>query len=463
MNKMLKEHYDELQTFINCIKVGIFITDGQGKVLMLNDESEKTGGMTKNELIGRYMEELIEIGYVTESSVVNVMGSNHEESIIQELGSGGQLYITGMPFFQDGEINMIVCTERDITESINLRELLKEKEEIAEKYENELEYFRKKGIDQGKHIIARSEEMKRVVEMAMRIAMLDTTTFLKGESGTGKEVIATLLHENSSRRDQPFIRVNCAAIPENLIESELFGYDKGAFTGADINGKAGIFELADNGTLFLDEISELPIQMQPKLLRVLQEREIVRIGGKDVIPVNVRIIVASNVDMLKALREGRFREDLYYRLNIIPIEMPPLRKRREDIAPLSAHFVKQFNMEYNLNKTLQGDAVTILEEQQWPGNVRELRNMIERVVISFDGNNITAAQISSQFNKNGAEHSGEKKEERIEDLSLMIEKYEKKLLEDLMMKYRNGSEVARLLNIDKSTVSRKLKKYQITI
>ncbi len=458
-HKLIMEHYYELLEILDCIKVGIYITDGSGKTLLLNKESEKTGGMSREELKGRNMKELIELGYVEESSVLKAMKSRTEESIIQKLGEGGQLYITGVPLIKNGKIELVVCTERDITETISLKELLIETEKIAEKYESELEYFRKKSLDNDGEIICESFEMKEVLEKAMRIAQLDTTVLLTGESGTGKELIANMIFKNSSRKEGSFIKINCAAVPENLLESEFFGYEKGAFTGADKNGKIGIFELAKGGTLFLDEIGDLPIKMQSKLLRVLQEREIFRIGGKENIPVDVRIIAATNVDLKNAIREGRFREDLYYRLNIIPIDIPSLRIRKSDIRQLTYHFVKKFNRLYKMEKIVSEDAVKVLENYDWPGNVRELSNVIERIMVGFDGPNITKFQVERQLPHDEA--TGEKRKRQYRGtLQEMMEQYEKDILADFLNQH-SASEAARLLHVNKSTISRKIKKYGI--
>jgi PAS domain S-box-containing protein len=349
--KLLKEHYQELQEILDCISVGIYITDGTGKTLFLNRESEKTGGLTKEEVVGKPMEELIQIGYVTESSALTAIKTKKEKNIIQELGDGGQLYITGVPLIRNDNVELVVCTERDITETIGLKELLKEKEEIAGKYEVELEYLRKQSLTPEDNIVAESFEMKNLVEKTRRIAGIDITVLLTGESGTGKELFANLIYQHSGRSSKPFIKVNCAAIPESLMESEFFGYEKGAFTGADKEGKIGIFELANGGTLFLDEIGELPFQMQSKLLRALQEKEIMRIGGKETVSVDVRIIASTNKNLDRATKEGKFREDLFYRLNVMPIEIPPLRKRKEDIPKLAVFFLNKFNREYRMARS----------------------------------------------------------------------------------------------------------------
>jgi PAS domain S-box-containing protein len=459
MKKLSKYNLEFIQELINCIKVGIFITDSKGNVVLLNDESEKTGGLSKDELSGNNMQELIDIGYVIDSSVIKVLESGEEEYIIQELGAGGELYITGVPWRRDDNLFAVVCTERDITETMRLRELLAEQEKKTERIASELEYLRSFQVNFAKDIISKSNSMKNIVEMAMRVAKRDATVMLKGESGTGKELIANLIHKNSPRKDGAFVKINCAAIPDNLLESELFGYEKGAFTGADSNGKIGLFELADNGTLFLDEIGELAMPLQSKLLRALQEKEFMRVGGNKNIKVDVRIITATNVDLLKAVEERTFREDLYYRLNIIPLDIPPLRRRKEDIESLAQYFVNLFNEEYNLGKVFEVGAIEELKKYSWPGNVRELRNIIERIMISFDGDEITKFQIDRQLNTSRGDNCIVTKTNGT--LDEQIEEFEKNLITNLMTKHRNGSIVAKILGIDKSTISRKIKKYNI--
>ena len=285
---------------------------------------------------------------------------------------------------------------------------------------------------------------------------------ITGESGAGKEVIADLIQNSSKRADKAFIKINCAAIPETLIESELFGYEEGAFTGAGKNGKKGIFEQADGGTLFLDEIGELPLAMQSKLLRVLQEKEIRRIGGECDIPVNVRIIAATNRDLGEEIKKGTFREDLYYRLFVVVLEVPPLRNRREDIAQLVFRFLRQFNEEYDLNKTIDEEAIHAMEHYSWPGNVRELRNVVERLVVSNSGDEITAFQVKMCLS--GVESfiamdtSGEDPGLSLDE---MMKEYEKQLIIKALKKNRNASEAARALKIDKSTMSKKRRKFGI--
>lgn len=461
MKKFVKEHYEELMEILNCIKVGVYIADDESNTILLNDESEKTGGLKRDELLGKSIDELIRIGYVEESTILNALSSNKEENIVQKLGDGGHLYITGVPLLKNGKPELVVCTERDITETINLKELLKETEE---KYETELAHLRKQKIRKQGKIIAKSVEMKKIIEAALRVAKLDTTVMITGESGTGKEMLANLLYENSFRESKPFIKVNCAAIPETLLESEFFGYEKGAFTGADKGGKIGLFELANGGTLFLDEIGEIPVQMQSKLLRVLQEREIRRIGGYKVTPIDIRIITATNLNLEEAMQQGRFREDLYYRLNIFPLAIPSLRERKEDIGALAIYFVAQFNKQYGMDKEITPDGILTLEAYTWPGNIRQLRNIMERMMVSFDGRSISSFQVSKQLaiKENEMDQPTEYEGWKESTLAEILEGYEKKVLMEMLKNLGSANEVAKSLKVDKSTISRKLKKHGIT-
>ena len=292
---LIEEHYRELLNIMDTLKVGVFITDGQGNVLMVNKESERTGGgMSLDEILGKNMEYLQKVGYVDESSVLKAIESGEECRMIQKLADGGSLYVTAVPYIRDGDVELVICTERDVTETKILENLLSETKTLSERQAKELEYLRANSEARRPKIIAKSNSMKRILNTVRRIAQLDTTVLISGESGVGKEVIANYIFNMSNRDDKPFVKINCAAIPDNLLESELFGYEKGAFTGADTKGKAGLFEIANEGTLFLDEITEIPLKLQAKFLRVLQEREFMRIGGKESIKVNVRIIAATN-------------------------------------------------------------------------------------------------------------------------------------------------------------------------
>ena len=457
--KFVEKNYKELLDILNCLKVGVYITDGNGKTLLLNDESCKTGGLERSETVGKNMRELERMGFIEESVSLKTIESGKEEMIIQNLGDGDKVYVTGTPLKSDKGIDVVVCTERDITETLTLKELLEEKNKDNAKIKDEIEYLRKQNIVMWGNMIAEDFETKLLAEKATRVAKLDATVLLTGESGTGKEVFANFIYQNSGRAGKPFIKVNCAAIPENLMESELFGYEKGAFSGAEKNGKAGLFEMANHGTLFLDEVGEIPIHLQSKLLRAIQEREIMHVGGTKTIPVDIRFIAATNRDLKEAVRNGTFRGDLYYRLNVMPIELMPLKGRKKDIKALVDYFTEKFNVTYKLSKVVSPEAMEVLKDFDWPGNIRELENVMERLMISSDDEIITKRQteraIGVPTDLSGADLSG------IEGKSLdeLMDAYEKSILESMLAKYKRASEVGRALNVNKSTLSRRMKKY----
>ena len=459
-SEFLKENYDVMLDIINCMRVGVWITDGQGIVLMVNDISEKRGGVKKEELLGKSMEELVDWGYITESSALVAKSNNKEETIVEH-GVWGEGLVTSVPIYHEGKMELIVCVERDIKEIADLKEALQKQKETTEEIRNKLVSMNMGAEKSGGEIVANSYKMLRMKEEIKEVGRLDTTVIILGESGTGKELVADMLYNNSMRFDMPFVKVNCAAIPESLIESELFGYEAGAFTGADSRGKFGMFEQADGGTIFLDEIGELPLLMQSKLLRVLESGEIRRVGGSETKKIDVRIIAATNRELKKAVEGGTFREDLYYRLMIVPLIIPPLRERREDIIPIATMFLEKFNSKYNKNKVITEGAAKELMRYTWPGNVRELRNMIERLTISGEDSRITAFQIRYCINDVQDKPKGLTSYSMGEmTLAEIIYNYEKQIILDYMDNYDTMTAAAKSLGIDKSTLSRKLKKYQ---
>lgn len=456
----LKENYDIILKLLNSMRVGIWITDGNDRVLMVNDDSLKAGGLKRNQVTGRTMGELLEIGYIMEATSSMVLASGREESIIEELGDGGSCLVNSVPLRYEGEIDLVISIERDISDIAHLKTALREQKETAERLKEKLREAQIGTEDEPENMIANSYKMIRVKETAMHLGALDATVIILGESGAGKEVVADLIYKSSQRAGKPFIKVNCAAIPESLIESELFGYERGAFTGAKHEGQKGMFEKAAGGTLFLDEIGELSLSMQSKLLRVLENGEIRRIGAAESTVVDVRLIAATNRNLKKEVEAGNFREDLYYRLMVLPVVIPPLRERKDDIIPLSRMFLQRYNRKYGLSKELTTKAINELVGYNWPGNVRELRNMIERLVAGGEGNKISGFQVEKCIS---GIHQG------IDDvaelymgkatLDEMVRNYEIEIIRDYIEQYGSMSEAAKRLGINKSTISRKLKAY----
>ncbi len=458
--KFIKSNFEYLENLLDCIQVGVYVTDSKGETLLVNEVSSQSGGLEKNQLIGKNIKELQEKGYIYNSVTQKVLKSKKEEHIIQSCGSGQRLYIIGIPLFKDGNIEMVICTERNIEEAETLKEDIKSLEEKENLYKREIEYLKNQQMPKSEDIVANHWTSKQALEQMMRIAPLDTTVLLTGESGVGKEVYANLIYMNSTRVNKPFMKINIAAIPENLIESELFGYEKGAFTDANKTGKPGIFELANGGTLFLDEIGDAPLNVQTKLLRVLQEKEMFRIGGNKPIEIDVRVLAATNKNLKSAIAEGQFREDLYYRLAVMPIEIMPLRARTEDIPDLTLTFVDKFNKKYNLSKNISNEGIELLKEYNWPGNIRELENIIERLMISFDGKIITPFQIKKVLGLDIIDSDEDFISNQI-SMQDILERKEKQILQHALEKRMKISDMARSLGINRTTLYRRLEKYDL--
>lgn len=454
---LMKCSEKELQSIIDCIYDGIYITDGQGYTLMVNQASAKYVEELPPDIIGKNVREMVEEGYWSESICLEVIKYRKMISKVQMV-EGKEVLTTAIPYFDNGELVRIVATDRDISQLQEMQEKLRQMEETAEQYESRLEYYRKKNLD-GDALIYKSKKMKNLVDSAVRVAKQDVTILIQGESGTGKEKLTDMIYKNSLRSEGPFVKINCAAIPENLIESELFGYEKGTFTGAEKSGKKGLFEVADKGTLLLDEIGELPLHLQSNLLRVIQEKEIMRIGGRKRVPIDVRIIAATNVNLQEAVKEGKFREDLYYRLNVIPLIIPPLRERREDVAELIDWFLDSYNRKYKTKIGISQKAIEVFTDYDWPGNVRELKNVIERLIIILEGEEITEKQAARQV---GGSVNEELQPDESLSLTQQVENFEKSLLQSTMKRAGTGSEVAKLLKVSKSTVSKKFKKHGLS-
>lgn len=308
-------------------------------------------------------------------------------------------------------------------------------------------------------VIAYSVEMGRVLQLAAKVAPVNTTVLILGESGVGKEVVARFIHRTSPRRDGPFVNINCGAIPATLLESELFGYESGAFTGARREGKPGMIEVASGGTLFLDEISELSTDLQVKLLQVIQERKLVRVGGVKPLDVDIRIIAATNRDLAAMVARGEFRADLFYRLNVVPITIPPLRERPDDVIPLIYHFLDRYNRAHGYRKTISEEAREILTRYSWPGNVRELENLIERLVVTAEGDEIGAGDLPMQILEEGGARRPRVVVGGIMPLRQAIEEVERQIIERALAEKRSTYSIARLLGVNQSTVVRKIKKY----
>ena len=332
---------------------------------------------------------------------------------------------------------------------------------MNEKYQHEIDIMNKKENAKTSSIIYRSNKMDKVIDLALRVAKVDSTILIEGESGVGKGVLVQFIHKNSLRYNKPFIKIDCGAIPETLLESELFGYEKGSFTGANTKGKIGLIQLADKGTLFLDEIGELPLNLQVKLLGVIQNKKLTRIGGTSSIPVDIRIIAATNRNLQNMVKEKKFREDLYYRLNVIPITIPPVRERTEDIPPLILHFLNMFNEKYNYSKKIHTNAMKILLNYNWPGNIREIENVIERLIVTTEEDYIDEKNVLDYCQLSSATNDGKLELINTKNFKNMMMEYEKTILLNVMKNCDNTYEMSEILELDSSTIRKKLKNFGI--
>ncbi len=451
----VRELNQELNSIIQSSADGFIITDAEGTILRVNQAFEKMSQSITQELMGRKMEQFVEQG-VYAPHLVELVLQRRTPVTVMENKQDHSLLITGSPVFdEDGETVRVVINLRDMTRLNQLRQELLESKRLSEQYHLELSELRSRSSG---GIVASSPEMERVVELILRVAKVDSTVLLRGESGVGKEGMAKLLHTQSPRSSGPFIKVNCGAIPEQLLESELFGYEPGAFTGARREGKMGMFELAHNGTLFLDEIGDLPVSLQSKLLRVLQEREFVPVGGTQPRRVNVRILAATHKDLESMVRTGEFREDLFFRLNVVPISIPPLRERRSDIIPLLYHFREKFSKKYGIQREFAPDVVEAFLGFDWPGNVRELENMVERLMVVSPGEQILLSQVPQVLQRGGDRDRGVSVHSlmRLKDA---VEEVERQLISQAMEKYGSTYKAAAALGVNQSTVVRRMARF----
>ena len=437
---------------------GIYITDRNSVTLYVNHAYERLSGHDRSEYIGKSMTELMNSGIMKAHITKDVIRSRKPMTITEKLISGKSVLITGNPLFDDNnEVIAVMTNVRDISEIISLEKKEKLSNEIISLYKKQ--YFNKFDLE---NIVCESPNSISVFDFASKVSAKDSIVLLTGETGVGKEVVAKYIHNNSLRKDNNYIKINCGAIPKNLLESELFGYIGGAFTGADPKGKPGMFELAHNGTLFLDEIGELPLNLQSSLLRALQEGEIIRVGSTNPQKVNVRIIAATNRNLKQMLNEKTFRADLYYRLNVISINIPPLRERQEDIPALAELFLKKLNKKYNCKKQVTSSFLLELMGMDWPGNIRELSNFVERQFILNESDTLDTIINSNSINGRSEIYSPASftRDSNSLNMNNIVSSVEASLIKRALKESPNTKEAAKLLGISQPTFSRKFNKYK---
>lgn len=449
----LEDYGITVSHIIGEIKEGICAINSQGIVVLWNKFMEERYGIKSDEIIGSHIEK-----YLKETISSKVLHSRTRENGIYKCEKQ-EVYglVDANPIYIDSKFVGVVCTELDITEAKKLSNKLEKVEDRLKYLQDEVKNLSNKSFDS---ILGKSYKLERAKDLAKRVAKSTSSIFIYGESGTGKEVFARAIHDYSERKGQ-FIAVNCSAIPSELFESEFFGYESGSFTGANKKGKMGIFELAKEGTVFLDEIADLPISMQAKLLRVLQERELRRVGGEKTIKIDTRIISATNKDLLQLIKEDKFREDLYYRLNVVEIDLPPLRERKEDIVVLIHKFIKEIGEQNNKEDLdISKEALNILQRYEWKGNIRELKNTIENLVVLSRGNIIEKEDIPTYILESNIENNLD--EDYPLDLNKAITQLEVNTIKKALdISNGNKSKAAKVLNIPRTTLYYKLEQYQI--
>lgn len=455
MNKII-EH---LESIFDILSDGIYITERDGTTLLVNRMYEQLTGLNFKDIKGRNVQDLLADGIFDTILNPEVVSTKRPAVSVQHVRQSKKIILRGYPVFDEhGEVCLVVTFARDITMIAQFREQIAQQKQLIESFSERIECILQEQVRHTQPVFE-SEAMRQVLDLLQRVAATDANILILGETGVGKDVLARLAHEHSPRSGKMFLKVDCGSIAENLIESELFGYVPGAFSGASSKGKPGYFEMADGGTVFLDEIGELPLPMQAKLLRVLQDREVMRVGSSQARKVDVRIIAATNRDLAEDAAAGKFRSDLYYRLNVAVLHLPPLRERPQDIIPLVERFLGRFNAKYRRNMSIPKSTRLALLNYKWPGNVREMQNLIQSLVVTCEGTAIKpeflpphiqgAERIRTTYTPPASDDTRSLKE--------IMADIEREILEEAVRTHGSVCKVARLYKISRTTLFRKLR------
>ena len=447
---------EQFQHILDLFDDGIFISDRNGMALTVNRMYEKLIGLTKEDICGKHVSYFVNEKIFDVVVNPEVVRTGKPVTSMQKIHGSKKVMLRGYPVLDArGEVCLVVTFVRDITMITQFQEQIAQQKEIIETFMERLEVLQEP--TRHSEQVFENAAMKKAVALLERVAGTDATILLLGETGVGKDLLARIAHDASARREKMFLKVDCGSIAANLIESELFGYMPGAFSGASAKGKLGYFEIADGGTIFLDEIGELPMPMQTRLLRVLQDNEVMRVGASQPRKVDVRVIAATNRNLHEDMESGRFRSDLYYRLNVATIHIPPLRERRKDIAPLAELFLQRYAAKYKKKFHFSPEVPAALTAHNWPGNVRELQNMIQNLVITKDPPLICLRDLPThivgdmpvdEYNGRG---SGPM------PLKQIVASLERDILEKAIRTYGSVNKVAELFQVDRTTIFRKLK------
>lgn len=453
---------------------GIIIFAADGEILYVNQANAEMFGIPWEECVGCKAQDFAgECLWINNATTIEVF--EHKKaytSITVPKRTGRQLLEIGVPLMdKDGNLEGVLVIDKDISQIEQIRDVLEttqyqmaQMEEVQHIQEEIIQVLSNQSRNQGEYVYD-SDQMRAVVAEAIHVARSDATVLIQGETGCGKEILADIIQSSSERADKPYIKVNCAALPEQLLESELFGYERGAFTGADPKGKAGMFELANGGTLLLDEIGEIPMAFQAKLLRALQNRQIIRVGGTKAIGLNIRIIASTNRDLKAMVEQGTFREDLYYRIHVLPVYIPPLRERPEDVEVLVRYYLKRFNQKYGKSIMLDPLVYFKLKRYDWPGNIRELENMVERWVVIYEPYTVIRwEQVEHAFNHHHSGYGGVAEPVFYRrTMSEIMDDYQREVLEWAKKEYGTVREMAAAMDVDHSTIVKKAKRLGVSL
>ncbi|EGT4718642.1 PAS domain S-box protein [Clostridioides difficile] len=458
----------------------ICVSDDKGIIIYCNKAFEENYGLKKEDILGKNVSFLEDSGYSTKSPIPIVLKTKTKFSLEQDTQTGKKLIITATPIFdENGHLEFTVENCRDITELNNIKNKLEDTKKQVKKYKSEVETLYRTALRIEDTVIMDGIVMRPIINTVNHVSKTDVSVLLLGESGTGKSSLARYIHHNSNRSNGPFITINCATISPQLLESELFGYTSGAFTGASTKGKVGLVELANGGTLFLDEIGDIPQNLQAKFLQLIQDRTFTPVGSLKNKKVDIRIISATNVDLVSKVKEKKFREDLYYRLNVIEIKLPPLRERRDNLVEIIKYYFNRYSSDFNLNKTISKEAMDAIANYRFPGNIRELQNIIQKILLTCTDNHITIDDLPNILTKNihitnngNKTHISQINKVIISDskstnyknknFDTLIKEYEKNIILDAYEKFGSSYKVAKHLEISQSKTNRLIRKYTNT-
>lgn len=446
------------ERILDTLPDGVFISDTSGTTLRVNRMYEQLTSLLQEQVRGKNVRTLVEEGVFDKVLNPEIVRTGKPATHVQQLKDGKKLVLSGFPVFaENGELCLVVTFARDITLLTQLHDQVAEQQELIVHIHDQLAYI---AHEQGRLLapVYASPPMREAVSLLERVAATDATILILGETGVGKDVFARLAHDTSGRREKIMLKVDCGGISETLTESELFGYVPGAFTGASAKGKAGYFEIADGSTIFLDEVGELPLSMQTRLLRVLQDGEIMRVGASAPRKVDVRVIAATNRNLLESVEAGTFRRDLYYRLNVATVQIPPLRKRGEDVRPLAQHFLHQYTAKYRKSMAFMDVTLDLMAGYGWPGNVRELQNMVHSLVITQNGPLISPRDLPVLLS--GLGEKSPCPEEILcprRPLREIMAEMERDFLLKAIEMHGSVQKVAEIFQINRSTVFRKIR------